>query len=188
MEGAVSKMKCVLVLMVVLLAPALAMAQAEAPKWGYIEGGWIDFDPDDGVSDDGWFAGGSMKLGKNFHLVAEYDDIGLYSFWDAGGGWHGLLGEKADLYAQVVWSNIQFDENDIDESGYEIQGGVRWKIIKWFELKGQINWVDYGGDVGDEAAGEVGALFLFGRFGVGLDWETGDNETTKAYFRLNFGK
>ena len=181
-------MKCVLVLMVVLLTPALAMAQDEAPKWGYIEGGWIDFDPDDGVSDDGWFAGGSMKLGKNFHLVAEYDDIGLYSFWDAGGGWHGLLGEKADLYAQVVWSNITVDEDDIDESGYEIQGGVRWKIIKWFELKGQLNWVDYGGDVGDETTGEIGALFLFGRFGVGLDWETGDNETTKAYFRLNFGK
>jgi hypothetical protein len=190
MEGAVSKMKCVLVLFLVLLAPGVALAQNEAPKWSYIEGGWIDFSPDEGDSGDGWFAGGSMKLFKNFHLVAEYDDINGYTFWDAGGGWHGLLGEKADLFAQVVWSNIKIDEGDVDESGAEVQGGFRWKIIKWFELRGQVNWVDYGGDLGDDTTGEVGALFTFinDRVGVGVDWETGDANTTRAFFRFNFGK
>lgn len=182
-----SKMKCLLVLVGMLLAPGLALAQDEPPKWGYIEGGFIDFDPDEGISDDGWFAGGSMNLGKNFHLMAEYSDIGTYTFWDAGGGWHGLLGDKADLFAQVLWSNIQVDDDDIDEDGYDIEAGIRWRLIKWFELSGQVNWVDYG-DAGDDTTVEAGILFYLGRIGLGANWETGDADTMRAFFRFNFGK
>jgi hypothetical protein len=60
----------------------------------------------------------------------------------------------------------------------------------WFELRGQVNWVDYGGDVGDETTGEVGALFTFinDRISIGVDRETGDNETTRAFFRFDSGK
>ena len=189
-----SRVKHLLVLIVLVMAPTLAtraLAQKEPPKWSYIEAGYIDFDPDSGASDDGSFAGGSFTLFKNLHIVAEYDDVGAYTFWDAGIGWHGLFGDPADLYAQVVWSNIEVDDSDIDEDGYEVQAGVRWKLIKWFELKLQANWVDYGGDVGDDTTGEVGALFLFAkdRFGVGADWEGGgDAETARAFFRFSWGK
>ena len=185
-----SRIRYPLVLVAALLAPSLVLAQGESPKWGYIEAGYIDFNPDEGASDDGWFAGGSMNLFKHFHLVAEYNDVGEYTFWNAGGGLHGLLGEKADLFAQVMWANIEVEDSDIDESGYDIEGGVRWKIIKWFELRGQVNWVDYGGDVGDETTGEVGALFTFinDRIGIGADWEIGDSDTVRAFFRFNFGK
>jgi hypothetical protein len=182
------RMKYALVLVTVLLASGLALAQDEGPKWGYVEGGWIDFDPDDGVSDDGWFAGASFGLGKNFHLLAEYDDIGAYTFWNAGAGWHGLLGDKADLFAQVMWANIQVDEGDIDENGYDVEGGVRWRLIKWFELNGKVSWVDYGGDAGNDTTGQVGVLFYLGRIGIGANWETGDADTTRAFFRFNFGK
>src|SRR5262245_52266834 len=98
-----SKLRVVLVLSAVLMAPGLARAQGDAPKWGYVEAGYIDLDPDEGLSDDGWFAGGSMQLFKMFHLVAEYDAVGDYTFWNAGGGWHGLLGKKADLFGQIMW-------------------------------------------------------------------------------------
>lgn len=182
-----SRMKYLIVVVAMLLAPTLVLAQEEAPQWGYVEAGWIDFNPDEELSDDGWFAGGSMKLFKSFHLVAEYDDVGDYTFWDAGGGWHGLLGEKADVFGQVVWSNIEVSEDDIDEDGYEIQAGVRWRLIKWLELLGQVNWVDYGGDVGDDTSGEIGALFCFKRIGIGANWETGDADTARAFVRFSFG-
>ena len=188
-----SRMKHLLMLVVLVMVPGLALAQAEPPKWGYVEAGLIDFDPDAGVSDDGAFAGVSFGLGKNFHIVAEYDDIGDYTFWDAGFGWHGLFGDKADLFAQAVWTNVEFDDenNSVDEDGYELQAGVRWKLIRWFELRLQANWVDYGGDVGDDTTGEVGALFLFfkDKIGLGADWEGGgDADTARAYFRWNFGR
>ena len=186
-----SRIKYLLALVVLVMAPGLALAQKEAPKWGYLEAGYIDFSPDEGDSDNGAFAGVSFGLGKNFHIVAEYDDAGNYSFWDAGAGWHGLFGEPADLYAQVVWSNIEVSDSDISEDGYEVQAGVRWKIIKWFELKVQANWVDYGGDIGDDTTGEVGALFTFAKdkIGFGAEWEGGgDADTTRAFFRWNFGK
>ena len=186
-----SRIKPLLVLVAFLMAPGLALAQKEAPKWGYIEAGYIDFNPDEGLDDNGAFAGASFGLGKHFHIVAEYDDVGDYTFWNAGGGWHGLFGEPADLYAQAVWANVDIDEGDISEDGYEVQAGVRWKLIKWFELKLQANWVDYGGDVGDDTTGEVGALFTFlkDKMGVGADWAGGgDADTARAFFRFNFGR
>jgi len=179
-------MKYLLVFVAILVAPSLVLAQDEAPKWSYVEAGWIDFNPDEGLSDDGWFAGGSMKLFKNFHLLAEYDDIGDYTFWNAGGGWHGLLGEKADVFAQVMWANVQVDDDDIDEDGYDVQAGVRWRLIKWLELLGQVNWVDYG-DAGDDTTGQIGALFTFKRIGIGANWETGDADTARAFVRFSFG-
>jgi hypothetical protein len=184
-----SKARVVLVLSALLMASGLAMAQ-EAPKWSYVEVGWIDFDPDNGASDDGAFAGGSMQIFKHFHLVAEYDDIGDYTFWNAGGGWHGLLGDKADLFGQIMWANVEVDDSDISEDGYDLQAGVRWDILKWLEVKGQVNWVDYGGDAGDDTTVEVGALFLFlkNRIGAGVNYETGDSDTARAFFRFNFGK
>ena len=184
-----SSFKYPLVLAVMLIVPALALAQGESPRWSYVEGGFIDFDPDDGPSDDGWFAGGSVGIFKNFQLIAEYQDIGEYTFWNAGGGWHGLLGEQADLFGQVRWTNVEIDEDDIDEDGYDIEAGVRWKIATWFELNGQVNWVDYG-DAGDDTTVEVGAIFSFleDRMGVGAEYETGDADSARLFFRFNFGK
>jgi hypothetical protein len=173
------------------MAPGLALAQAEPPKWGYIEAGYIDFTPDEGADDNGGFAAGSFKLGKNFHILAEYDDVGDYTFWNAGFGWHGLFGDKADLYAQALWANIDIGNTDVNENGTELQAGVRWKIIRWFELKVQANWVDYGGDFSSDTTGEVGALFVFfkDKMGVGADWSGGgDADTTRVFFRFNFGK
>lgn len=71
-----------------------------------------------------------------------------------------------------------------------MQAGVRWKIVKWFELLGQANWVDYGGDIDSDTTFEVGGLFLFAkdRLGVGARYETGDSDTARAYFRFNFGR
>ncbi len=185
-----SKTRTLLIAFALLVLPAMAFAQAEPPKWGYIEAGFIDFDPDNGASDDGAYALTSFSLFKHFHIVAEYDDIGNYTFWNAGVGWHGLLGEKADLFAQVMWANIDVEDSDISENGYDVQAGFRWKLVKWFELLGQANWADYGGDVDSETTYEAGGTFLFfgDKMGVGAKYEMGDANTLRAYFRFNWGR
>ena len=89
-----------LALVILLVAVGPVCAQ-EAPRWGYVEAGYIDFSPDEGDSDNGVFGGVSFGIFKMFHVVAEYDDVGDFSFWNAGGGWHGLLGEQADLFEEI---------------------------------------------------------------------------------------
>lgn len=183
-----AQFRVVLALAAILMAPGLVMAQGESPKWSYVEAGYIDFDPESGISDDGWFAGGSVKIFEHFHLLAEYQDIGDYTFWNAGGGWHGLLGDEADIFAQILWANVEVDGSNVDEDGYDLEAGLRWKLIQWLELRGQVNWHDYG-DAGDDTTVEAGVLFTFlnDRIGVGASYETGDADTARAFFRFNFG-
>ena len=67
---------------------------------------------------------------------------------------------------------------------------MRWKILKWLEVKGQANWANYS-DAGDEWSGEAGALFtiLNDKLGFGANYELGENaDTLRAYIRWNFGR
>jgi hypothetical protein len=187
-------MKTRLALAIALLCTSTLALAADsdkpAPKWSYIEAGYMDFNPDEGLNDDGWYAGGSAKIAM-FHIFAEYDDIGDYTFWNAGFGWHGLLGQPADLYFQAQWNDIEVDTGNVSVSddGYELSAGVRWKILKWLEVKGQANWADYS-DSGDEWQGEVGVLFsiLNDRLGFGADYFLGENsDTLRGYIRWSFG-
>ena len=182
--------KFVLGIIAVLVAPCISLAD-EGPRYTYVEAGYVDFDPDAGVSDDGAYAEGSLRIFRNFHLLAEYNDVGDFTFWSAGGGWHGLLGEKADLFAEILWDDVDVDSTtaDVSDDGYEVSGGIRWNLLKWLELKGQINRVDLD-KAGDDTLAEVEAMvsILKGRLGLGANYEFGDNDTLKVFGRFSFGK
>jgi len=173
-----------------LLVPCVAMAQ-EAPRYTFIEVGYIDFDPDSGVSDDGGYAKGSLTIFKNFQLVAGYDAAGDYTLWNVGGGWHGLLGEKADVIASITWNDVEVDTGTVkvSDDGYELAGGVRWNLFTWLEVKGQVNYLDLdsgGDDTSFEAEGVV-SIFK-GKLGVGANLEFGDSDTLRVFGRFTFGK
>jgi hypothetical protein len=168
---------------------ALAAGDKEAPKWSYLEAGYMDFNPDNGLSDNGWYAGGSAKIAM-FHLFAEYDDIGDYTFWNAGFGWHGLLGDPADLYFQAQWNDVKVNSTNVSDDGYEVSAGVRWKILKWLEVKGQANWADYS-KASSQYSGDVGVLFSFlnDRLGFGADYQlVENNDSVRGYIRWSFGR
>ena len=186
--------KKLLPVLAILCSGGLAVAQSdkEPPKWGYVQAGYIDFNPDAGVSDDGWYGGASFGFLKNFHVFAEYDDVGDYTFWNAGAGWHGLLGDPADLYAQVKWNDVKVDSasGSVSDDGYEIGAGVRWKLIKWLEVQGEVNWADYD-QSGDDVGGKVGVLFTFlgDKLGAGASYElVNDADQARAFVRWNFGR
>jgi hypothetical protein len=159
-----------------------AMAQ-DPPKYTYIEAGYNNFDPDMGSSENGAYVGGSVNIFKTFHVLGEYSDAGSLSLWSFGAGWHGILGDKADLIAQVEWTDLDFDD------GLRFAAGARWNIMKILEIKGLANWTNL--DIGDsEATWEIEGVFrmLDGRLGFGANWEIGDNSTVKAFARWTFGK
>ena len=81
------------------------------------------------------------------------------------------------------------DDGDVDEDGYNLEGGIRWKIVDMFEFRGQVNRVDYG-DAGDDTTVEVAGLFTFlkDRIGAGASYESGDADTARVFGRFNFGK
>jgi hypothetical protein len=172
----------VLVTLVVLSAGAGAVL-AQSPGWKYVEGGLWNVNPDRGSSEDGWFLGGSWELGKEtrFHVFAEAGDLDSNTQWSVGGGWHGLLGERADIVAEGAF----VDADEVD--GFRVAGGVRWMLLRRLELNGWVNYVDL--DSTDQTSFEVGAIFdLTKRFGVGGSYDWGDDfDTTRVFVRFNFG-
>jgi len=180
-------------LMAILCVSGLAMAQdKEPPKWTYVQAGFVDFNPDEGPKDDGWFAGGSIGFLKMIHVFAEYDGIGDTTFWNAGAGWHGLLGDPADVYAQVEWNDVKVDVpgGDVSDNGYEVAAGVRWKFLKWLEGMGEVNWSDFD-EAGSDVGGKVGVLFTFlgDKLGAGASYEVINNaDQLRVFARWNFGR
>jgi len=176
-------MKYVLKLMPVLAVVLLAgTVQAQTVNWTYAEGGYGRFDPDGGSSENGWFLGGSVNLAKlPIHLFGEWGDYDRIDIWQVGGGWHGLLGKKADLFADGA-----FYDADV-EDGFAIRFGVRWMVLERLELNGNLAWTDL--DLTDNKSATVGAVFDFSkRFGVGGSLEWGNNwNFAQAFVRFNFG-
>jgi len=186
-------MRKLLPVLAILCSCGLAAAQEkEPPKWSYVQAGYIDFNPDEGFSDNGWYAGGSFSFLKMIHVFAEYDDVGDYTFWNAGAGWHGLLGDPADVYAQVEWNDVKVSlpGADVSDHGYEIAAGVRWKFLKWLEAQGEVNWSDLN-DGGSDVGGKVGVLFTFlgDKLGAGASYELVNKaDQARVFARWNFGR
>jgi hypothetical protein len=176
----------------VVFVAASMVAQAAEPPWTFVEGGYLVNDPDISGSDtgDNWFLGGSFGA-KSFHVFAEYvqgdfvDGVDNAN-WKLGAGWHGLLGEPADLVADVVYLK---NDDPFDDSGWGASFGVRWRIIKLFEVAGFANYVDFS-DLDSDTTGELQALLYVWRIGIGAKWEGGGDlaDQYAAFIRFNFGK
>jgi hypothetical protein len=171
----------VLVVALALLVTLAPAAEAASPNYKYAEGGWLYVDPDGASSDSGWFLGGQFGT-KRWQVFGEYGDPGDFESWYVGAGWHGLLGKKADLVA-----NLAYVDADIDD-GFRIQAGVRWMLLERLELRGFLTHTNL--DLTDLNTVELGAIWNFARrLGVGAAYEFGDEgDTARAFVRFNFGK
>ena len=177
-----------LLVTIALLAAGSVSAQ-EPPKWTYAEGGFTNFDPGQGDSGSGGFAGGSFEILEMIHLIGEYNFAGDYSIWEVGGGWHGLLGDPLDIFGQITFTDVAFDSglNEESDSGAKVAGGVRWTLGKQFEVKGTASWADL--DAFDVSFEAEGLWFLMqNRLGLGASFELGDADQVRLFARWNFGK
>jgi hypothetical protein len=170
------------ILLVLAVACLVGTAQAQAVNWTYVQGGFASFDPDRGSREDGWLVGGSVELGDvPIHLFGDFGSLDDIDIVQLGGGWHGLLGEKADLFADGSFYDVDFDD------GFNIRFGVRWMVLERLELNGYLSWTEL--DLTDNKSASVNGIFDFSkRFGVGGGFDWGDNfSTARAFVRFNFG-
>lgn len=168
-----------LAMAILFLVPAAVWAQS--PNYSFAEIGPWRVEPDGASSENGFFVGGSAGISK-FQVVAAFGDAGDFDQWFVGGGWHGLLGQRADLVAEG-----QFIHNQIGGDGLGVSLGIRWMVLRRLELNGFANYtrLDYV-----DTSGELNGIWDFARrFGVGAGYEYGsDLKTLRAFVRLNFGK
>ena len=155
--------------------------QAATPSYKFAEVGWLWIDPDGAGSESGVFLGGSWGT-RRLQFFAEYGDPGDPEIWNIGAGWHGLLGDKADVVAEIAYVDAEVDD------GFRIAGGVRWMVLERLEINGFLTYSDL--DLLDTTGLSVGGIWDFTRrLGVGGTFEFGDNvDTARAFLRFNFGK
>jgi len=171
--------KAILLTAMILLAPLPALAQS--PHYTFVEAGWLQVDPDgSSSSEDGWFAGGSVGF-ANFQFFAEYGDLSDAEVWQAGGGWHGLLGDRADVVAEAAFVDLD------SEDGVKVTGGVRWMLLERLEVNGFVNYLDVGDS--DDTSIEINGIWNFAkRLAVGAGYEAGDElNWIRAFVRFNLG-
>ena len=171
--------RILLVIAIVFLAGAV---HAQTVNWKYVEGGYGSVDPDWGSRESGWFVGGAFDLNKiPIHFIADFGNFGKLDTWQVGGGWHGLLGERADLFADGTFYDVDVDD------GFKIRFGVRWMVAKRIEVNGNLAWTEL--DLSDAKTIAANAIFDFSkRFGVGGGLEYGDNfKMYRGFVRFNFG-
>lgn len=186
-----------LVGLLVLAVPQLGLAGAK-PVYSYVELGYNDVNVDNlgGVDDEGngGFAGVSIGFFKNFHAFGRYTstntDINDADITNTilGVGWHGLLGEKADLIVELSYMDREFDAGvKIDDNGYFGRVGARWRPIKLVEIGGWVRYQDLG-DLDSGTVFEANAMVHLWRIPIGLAAEVEDDiETYSAFARFNFG-
>lgn len=168
-------------LLTALMFSAPLPALAQEPHDTFIEGGWLRTEPDAADDADGGFVSGAFEV-SSFHFFGEFADISSNTIWEIGGGWHGWLGERADLVAQA--SVVDFESED----GYRISGGVRWMIARRLEINGFLNYLDFGAD--DDQSFEVNGIWNFARhFALGGGFESGDEfDWLRVFVRFNLGR
>ena len=182
-------------LLALLAIPGAAVAD-DGINWSYVEAGFNSFDIDELDDDgDGYFVGASFG-GKNWHVFGRYIDNSTdesdtdISRWYAGLGWHGLLGEKADLVGELAYLNAEV--GTVDDSGYFGRVGARWRPISLLEVGAFARWEDKG-DLDDvpefdnDVIWELNAMVYLWKFAIGLGYEMeSEIDTYNAFARFNF--
>jgi hypothetical protein len=179
--------------LIIFALPTVALAAA--PPYSYVEAGYnsIDIDTlkDDG---DGYFFGASFGFLKNWHVLGQYStnetDTTKAEFKELtlGGGWHGLLGERADVVGELFFIDTELE--NVSDTGWAARAGVRWRMIKFFELGGYAKYQDPSDlDLGSEVGYEAQALLYIWRLGIGVSYQDINKiETANAFVRFNFDK
>lgn len=190
------------ILALALVAAAPFAASADEASYRYLDvsyqfGGSIDAGPS--IDTDGFALEASFPIGDNWHVAFDYSDLGTdpsaidISDWALKAGWHNDV-----FFANVGLESAEFDfcavllpPCTIDDSGYNVDFGVRAMTSDTFELNGHVGYSDLG-DLDTYTNYGVGAVFLFSEsLGLSFNYEmrAGDGIDLSSYglgLRWNF--
>lgn len=185
-----------------LLLPA--MGYAGDMSYSYVEAGYGETEIDVGqgfgdVEGDGFSLAGSLAVAPNWHVFADFAgadfDFNVESTsYRVGGGFNYGISDTADVIARLSYVNVEVEVDTAfgtfseDEDGFGLGVGLRGEVVDNFELEGGIEYLDLGGDGGDDTSFIAeGRYFFTPMFAVGAGVEIGDDFTTYGInARLNF--
>jgi len=157
-----------------LTAPALA----DGLSYNYLEGSFQRVDIDSpNIDGDGFSIGGSVELGDNAHVFADYGstnfDFGIdINELAVGVGFHTELTPTLDFVANFAYLRLDADANGFslgDEDGIGAEIGLRSMLSDRLELAGFIQYADLG-DGGDDTSFRGEAWYSFAEsFALGLN-------------------
>lgn len=146
---------------------------------------WVDVDAPGSDSELGFQLLGSVRVYKDMFVRASYLDSGGdadASLLKFGAGWAFPLQEKLDLYG--LFSLGRVDVYSSDDTGWVLEGGVRYAVNEKIELNGLLELVDFEDS---EVGLGVGGRFAFSpQMSVGLNFETIDDFADLLYLGLRY--
>jgi hypothetical protein len=174
-------------LKIALASAALAVsgaAMADGPGWTYFQGqaGWGDA-PDDGENTQ-YGASGSIQLFNMLHLgvtytAGKFDATGIddsdVDNWNIVFGSHVAVSDTADVFADVIFGNIDPDDLGDDSDYYGGRFGTRVMLTDRVEINGGAQAIYLDDSEGNSVNGFFGGRLAFGdNFSAGVTY-TDDN-------------
>lgn len=196
--------KTCLALAAATLALAPALSQAANLSYNYVDVGYVETDID-GVDPklDGFLLRGSLELGSNAFLFADYVDQSVEESGarldgesiGVGVGYAWPFAEKMDLFGRIgyVRSEVTLrgmgERISFDDDGYTLGVGIRALPVELLELEGTVNYVDLSDSGDDTSLGVAARWIITPQFALGV--EAGFADDAKSYgigFRWTFGQ
>lgn len=106
----------------------------QAANFGYshVEGGYADYDDENGL-----YVGGRFAFRPDWHVVAEFNSLDNLDITELGAGYHTAIADKLDAYGQIKYVDIDFDD------GLGLTGALRFALDPRFELAGGLNYYNF---------------------------------------------
>jgi hypothetical protein len=139
-------------------------------SYNYVELNYIAPGFDSGGFDldgDGFQLNGSVSFADNFYFTARYadgsvDGSGLdldFTRISAGVGYDTKIAESTSVYGQVTYESIDVDV--ADDSGWGLEGGLRYALSPQLEINGGIIYQDVGDVIDGKVGGRIGGFYDF---------------------------
>ncbi|MEW8505382.1 MAG: hypothetical protein AB2598_01650 [Candidatus Thiodiazotropha sp.] len=123
-----------------------------AIDYSFVEGRFLlDAEFDDVADDgDGFRFAGSFQVTNEIFAFAKYDDVELgdsgvdFSLLRLGGGYIHPLDATWDANVSLAYADAEADGpgGEVDDSGFEISGGVRGMVNPEIEVRASLNYMD----------------------------------------------
>lgn len=186
-------MKPSVLLLLALLAPTAALADAPNFKYDHLDLGHVDFKPDGGQSGTGAYADLSYSLVDDVQIRASYTHLSYPGNQSAKDYTVGFTGESpvndsTDVYTDILYLNDRITTAGVGSTatGARLAVGVRRRLVQHLEVDADLAHSTLG-----SSSNEVGVGLLFDAtswlsFGLSYAHDSLYDNTTTLRVRLYF--
>lgn len=186
-------MKPSALLLLALLAPTAALADAPNFKYDYLDLGHVDFKPDGGQSGTGAYADLSYSLIDDVQIRAGYTHLsypGNQSAKDYTIGFTGEspLNDTTDVYTDILYLNDRITTAGVGstQTGGRLAVGVRHRALQRLEVDADIAHSTLGSSSNEVSVGLLVDATSWLSFGLSYTHDSLYNNTTTLRARLYF--